>query len=145
MPYRLYQAMERTSQNFRDLYKKHYGLTRTEWRVMLNVGQYGPIEAGEISKRSFLHKTKISRAVNSLEKKRWLERVHVEGDRRRQTLRLTPLGKQNFDKLANLAMKYNEKLIESIGVEAFQKLNTLLFQIEDSPTIDVGVDTGFDQ
>lgn len=115
LPYRLYQAAERTSQAFYEQYREKYGLGRTEWRVLFNVGQYGPLSAVEISKRSNLEKTKISRAVQRLHERGWLRRIPLESDRRRQELELTKEGVKVFRDLSRLASDFNQILEHVIG------------------------------
>jgi hypothetical protein len=56
------------------VYKDRYGMLRTEWRVLFHLGRYGAMSAREISRRAGIHKTKVSRAVAALERKRFLER-----------------------------------------------------------------------
>ena len=117
LPYRLYQAAEQTSQAFFHYYKEKYGLGRTEWRVLFNVGQYGPLSAVEISKRSNLEKTKISRAVQRLNKRGWMRRIYLESDRRRHELELTQEGVKVFKQLSKLAASFHEEVERVVGKE----------------------------
>ncbi len=130
LPYRLHQAAELASRRFWRSYKEKYGLTRPEWRVLFNVGQYGPISANEISQRSYLHKTKISRAVTKLEQRRWLRRNEDLADRRRQPLELTPSGRKAFDDLRKMASDYDDWLVEAIGQSKAKSLIKTLRAIE---------------
>jgi len=122
LPYRLYQAAERTSSDFYQIYREKYGLRRTEWRVLFNIGQYGPISATEIANRSGLEKTKISRAVQRLFERGWVRRIHLESDRRTQKLELTKAGQKVFHELARLASTFNQKFEDQLGREALTKL-----------------------
>lgn len=130
LPYRLHQAAELASRRFWRSYKGKYGLTRPEWRVLFNVGQYGPISANEISQRAYLHKTKISRAVAKLEQRRWLRRSEDLADRRRQPLELTPSGRQALDDLRKMASEYDDWLIEAVGRSKAKSLIRTLRAIE---------------
>lgn len=132
LPYRLHQAAERASLNFRKAYQRKYGITRPEWRVLFNVGQYGPISAVGLSARSFLHKTKISRAAAKLEKRRWLKRIDDPQDRRSHTLALTPAGRRAFNDLRSMADAYNRSLAAMIGEDAFLALIDQLRAIDDA-------------
>lgn len=115
LPYRLYQAAEQTSQAFFQYYRDKYGLGRTEWRVLFNVGQYGPLSAVEVSKRSNLEKTKISRAVQRLNTRGWIRRIYLESDRRRHELELTQDGLKVFKELSKLAASFNEEIERAVG------------------------------
>ena len=80
LPYLLNQAAEESSIAFQRLYKDRYGMLRTEWRVLFHLGYYGDKTAREICDMSKMHKTKVSRAVAALEKRRFLVRERVETD-----------------------------------------------------------------
>jgi DNA-binding MarR family transcriptional regulator len=92
-PYLLNAAAEAQSLRFSKVYKDRYGMLRTEWRVLFHLGRYGPMSAREISRRAGIHKTKVSRAVAALERKRFLERRDSAGDRRVEILSLRAPGR----------------------------------------------------
>ena len=110
LPYRLNQAAEAASLAFRDLYRKRHGMTRPEWRVLANPGQFGSMTATDISTRAKIHKTKVSRAVFSLEKRRWLRRETDQYDRRIKHLELTRKGLEVFEELGRVALEQDRKL-----------------------------------
>lgn len=110
LPYLLNQAAEETSIGFSKIYKEHYSLLRTEWRVLFHLGRYGDMTASEIVTRARIHKTKISRAVAALESKRFLRRKETQSDRRRETLSLLPRGKAAYADLVQEAEAYNRQL-----------------------------------
>lgn len=130
LPYRLYQATENSSQAFREVYKHLFGLTRAEWRVLFNVGQYGPISANEIVQRTYMDKTKISRAVQKLVERKWLKRSNDIEDRRRQALELTARGRKVLSHLIELAEEHNAKIVEIIGESRAAEFLVVLAKIE---------------
>lgn len=134
LPYRLYQAAEKTSQAFHAHYREKYDLSRTEWRVLFNVGQYGPISAVDISKRSNLEKTKISRSVQRLEEREWLRRIFLVTDRRRHQLELTKKGLKVFRELAKLAEEFNNHYAELLGDGRLDELNKAVRFLEQNVT-----------
>ena len=111
MPYLLNQAAEATSLSFQEYYKAKYGMLRTEWRVLFHLGRYGSLTAKAICVRASIHKTKVSRAVATLEKRRFLLRDTLETDRRHEVLSLTKHGKTAFDDLVQEAQRYNTTLM----------------------------------
>ncbi len=113
MPYLLNRAAETTSLNFQKTYKNRYGMLRTEWRVLFHLGRYGDLTAKQICTMADLHKTKVSRAVSALERKRFLIRTEVPADRRNALLSLTKLGQSAFDHLQDEATRYNANLMAS--------------------------------
>ncbi len=110
LPYALNQAAEATSLAFQRHYKERYGMLRTEWRVLFHLGRYGAMTAKAICDRASLHKTKVSRAVRALERKRFLCREVLEDDRRQEVLSLTRLGQGVYDDLFKVAMAYDAEL-----------------------------------
>lgn len=114
LPYLLNQAAEASSLNFQTVYKKRYGMLRTEWRVLFHLGIYGEMTAVEICQKAQMHKTKISRAVQRLEDQRYLERMRDPDDRRRENLRLTKSGQAVYRDLQAIAADYDRALAEQL-------------------------------
>ena len=108
LPYLLNQAAEVTGREFQTYYRHRYGMLRTEWRVVFHLGRYGDMTATEICARSMTHKTKVSRAVKALEKKRFVRRTVVAADKRNETLSLTPGGRAAFRDLFSAARAYHK-------------------------------------
>ena len=110
LPYLLNQAAEESSLTFTQLYKKKYGMLRTEWRVLFHLGAFGRMTATDIGTRSKIHKTKISRAVNKLVQKRFVIRERSEDDRRQELLSLTSTGKAAYLDLRGAAQRYDAEI-----------------------------------
>ena len=114
LPYALNRAAEAASRGFQAIYKARYGMLRTEWRVLAHLGRYGEMTARDICTRAGLHKTKVSRAVKSLEERRFLIRRTVPADRRQEVLSLTAAGQLAFRHLAEEARRYDAALAASL-------------------------------
>lgn len=115
LPYCLNRAAEDVSLGFNEVYRKRYGITRSEWRVLAHLGQFGSMTASEIADRSRIHKTKISRAVAALQKRRWLFRQPDDLDRRVEHLHLTDEGSRRFHEIGQIAMDYDRALRNSLS------------------------------
>jgi len=111
LPYLLNRAAEESSVEFARIYKDNYGLLRTEWRVLFHLGQHGEMTATDIGQKSRIHKTKISRAVAALQKRRYLRKTTSSQDRRREFLKLTDQGIKVFASLSEEAQSYNQRLL----------------------------------
>jgi len=131
LPYRLVHAGDIVSLEFYRHYRKHYGLTRPEWRVMAHLGQYGALTARDICERASLHKTKVSRAVASLEKRKWVRRDEDERDRRFEWLTLTAHGDKAYAALCEEGKRYNTALRARLGADGAATLLKLLDQLEN--------------
>jgi DNA-binding MarR family transcriptional regulator len=131
LPYRLYNAAEKVSLSFAHVYKDKYGLNRPEWRVLAVLAQHPKMTATEIGHQSKMHKTKVSRAVFELERRKWLARDLDNQDRRVEWLYLTKFGKLRFAGLSDLARAFEAGLIEALGAKAAAQLALALDKIED--------------
>lgn len=111
LPYRLNRLADAVSRGFSRIYRERHGLTRPEWRLLATLGQYGSMTATAIGAHSAMHKTKVSRAVSSLEKRGWLTRRADEADRRVENLSLSRSGSAAYRDLVPLARGYETALL----------------------------------
>lgn len=129
LPYLLNQAAEESSLAFQQIYKDRYGMLRTEWRVLFHLGLYGRLTAKEIGARSKMHKTKISRAVQRLEDRRFLTRAPDDADRRQEYLDLTAQGRAAYRDLHGVAEGYDQALSETLSAEEERVLRVALLKL----------------
>ena len=129
LPYLLNQAAEATSKDFQTIYRAAYGLTRTQWRVLANLGKFGSMTARDICTISHIEKTKVSRAVSALEAEGLLTRSPSPKDRRAEILALTDQGRVVFADLGQRAIAYDQALRAQIGPEIAAQLDDLLRRI----------------
>ncbi len=129
LPYLLNQAAEESSLGFQRHYKDRYSMLRTEWRVLFHLGYYGSMTAREICERSKLHKTKVSRAVAALEKRRFLTREKIEQDRRSELITLSIQGQSAYRDLKGVAKTYDDLLTQDLSEEELHILRTLLLRL----------------
>lgn len=126
LPYLLNQAAEATSKSFHATYKAIYGLTRTQWRVLANLGKFGAMTARDICTISHIEKTKVSRAVAALESEGYLLRATSPQDRRAEILSLTDQGRAVFADLGHRAVDYDSALRAQLGPDLARQLDDLL-------------------
>ncbi len=117
LPYRLYRLADTVSREFSRIYKERHGLTRPEWRTLSGLGQRGTMTATELGEQSAMHKTKVSRAVAELERRRWLIRTPDETDRRVEHLTLTKAGFAAYREMVPLAKAFERELLGKLSVE----------------------------
>jgi DNA-binding MarR family transcriptional regulator len=132
LPYLLNQAAEVSSLSFQQVYKKRYGMLRTEWRVLFHLGVYGKMTASDIGARARMHKTKISRAVHRLSARRFVERVTDDTDRRVAHLSLTTQGRAAYDDLRGVAERYEQALVKQLGPNESAALRRALVKLTES-------------
>ena len=114
LPYRLNRLADAASREFSTIYRDRYGLTRPEWRTLATLGQFGTTTATAIGAHSAMHKTKVSRAVFELEKRKWLVRATDGHDRRVEHLSLTPAGLRTYRDLIPLARAFETRFLAAL-------------------------------
>ena len=115
LPYRLYRLADAVSRECSRIYRDRHGLTRPEWRTLSGLGQRGTMTATELGEQSAMHKTKVSRAVAELERRRWLTRTPDESDRRVEHLALTKAGLAAYREMVPLAKAFERQLLERLS------------------------------
>ena len=129
LPYLLNQAAEATSRDFQSTYRARYGLTRTQWRVMANLGRFGAMTARDICRLSHVEKTRVSRAVAGLEAEGLLTRSTNPRDRRAENLSLTPKGRMVFTEIGQQAQAFDADLRARLGPEIATRIDAILREI----------------
>ncbi|TIQ84559.1 MAG: MarR family transcriptional regulator, partial [Mesorhizobium sp.] len=134
LPYRLYRLADAVSREFSRVYKDRHGLTRPEWRTLAGLGQHGTMTATALGEQSAMHKTKVSRAVAELERRRWLTRKPDEKDRRVEHLTLTGAGLAAYREMVPLAKAFERDLLSKLSAgervaiaEGLSALETALY------------------
>jgi DNA-binding MarR family transcriptional regulator len=135
LPYLLNQAAEATSHGFHAVYRDRYGMTRTQWRVMANLGKFGAMTARDICAISHIEKTKVSRAVFALESAKMLTRITSDQDRRVEILSLTEIGRGVFTNLGQLALSYDAGLRQRLGPKKSAQIDALLKILTSFPKV----------
>lgn len=71
--------------------------------------------ATALGEQSAMHKTKVSRAVAELERRRWLTRKPDENDRRIEHLMLTGAGLAAYREMVPLAKAFEQELLAKLS------------------------------
>jgi len=106
-----------------------YGIGVPEWRVLVTLGQYGVMTAKAIGAHTHMHKTKVSRAVALLEKRRLLARRTNREDMREAFLSLTAAGRTMYEELAPHALDFARRLTEILTPAERDVFNRALRQL----------------
>jgi DNA-binding MarR family transcriptional regulator len=114
LPHRLNVLSSLVSQALTRVYGQ-YGIGIPEWRVLVSLGQFGVMTGKAIGARTHMHKTKVSRAVAQLERRKYLARRANRSDLREAFLSLTPAGRAVYEELAPRALEFTAKLSEVVA------------------------------
>jgi DNA-binding MarR family transcriptional regulator len=114
LPYRLNVCASMVSQALSRIYRERYKIGVPEWRVLVTLGQVGMMTAKAIGHHSHMHKTKVSRAVAQIERRKWVARRANRADLREAFLSLTPAGRDIYNELAPIALDFVSQLMDTV-------------------------------
>jgi DNA-binding MarR family transcriptional regulator len=114
LPYRLNVLASLMSQALSSVYAQRFNIGVPEWRVLVTLGQYSVMTGKAIGTHTHMHKTKVSRAVADLERRKLVTRRVNRADLRESFLSLTPAGRGIYEELAPSALAFARKLAEVI-------------------------------
>ena len=114
LPYRLNVLATLVSQALSRLYSERYNIGVPEWRVLATLGQFSVMTGKAIGAHSKMHKTKVSRAVAQLSRRKLVSRRTNSDDLREEFLSLTPAGREIYDEIVPVARDFTRELMSSV-------------------------------
>lgn len=137
LPYRLAILAHKTSRELSGVYGARFGLSIPEWRILANLGRFGPLYAGELAERSSMGKPKVTRALQRLEAGGIVQRAIDAEDRRQVRLALTRRGRAMFREIAALALDWERQFLSPLSEAERKTLDRVLTKLmrrgEDRP------------
>lgn len=138
LPYRLSILSNKVSGIIAEHYKNKFALSVTEWRIMAVLGEYPDISADEVSSKTRIEKSLISRAVSRLLQRHLIIRDVDSSDRRRSQLALTETGLAVYDDIVPLSYEYEQLLQQCFSEEERKEFSRLIDRLyEHAGTIEL--------
>ncbi|MCC4264646.1 MarR family transcriptional regulator [Oceanimonas baumannii] len=135
LPYKLMQVAERVGAELAVFYRKEFGITRPEWRLMAVMGDGRALIARELADMTCMDKVKVSRALQGLEDKKLIKRTPNPRDQRAARIVLTTEGKELHRRMVPRVLAWEASLAEGLtGGDTRQllsSLNQLLARLDD--------------
>jgi DNA-binding MarR family transcriptional regulator len=131
LPYQLNVVASLVSLALSRVYARRYRIGVPEWRVLVTLGQYGVMTGKAIGAHTHMHKTKVSRAVALLEKRKLLARRSNRADLRESFLSLTAAGRAMYEELAPHALEFADRLTEILTPADREAFNRAVKQLTD--------------
>jgi len=129
LPYQLNVVSSLVSQALSRVYARRYSIGVPEWRVIVTLGQHGVMTAKAIGAHTHMHKTKVSRAVAHLERRRLIARRANREDMREAFLSLTNAGRAMYEEVAPHALDFARRLTEILTPGDREAFNRALAQL----------------
>lgn len=131
LPYQLNVVSSLVSQALSRVYARRYRIGVPEWRVLVTLGQYGVMTGKAIGAHTHMHKTKVSRAVALLEKRKLLVRRANRADMRESFLSLAVPGRAMYEELAPHALDFARRLTEILPPDDREAFNRAVKQLTE--------------
>jgi DNA-binding MarR family transcriptional regulator len=133
MPFRLNRLAAEVGAALSVEYRERYDLDIPEWRVLATLGfREGACTAQYISQCTRTHKSTISRAVTTLMRRKIIERVANESDRREFALQLTSRGRGLYEELIPRLLRKEQEILSCLSTQERKDFATLLGKVEHS-------------
>jgi DNA-binding MarR family transcriptional regulator len=131
VPFRLNRLAAEVSAALSSEYQERYGLDIPEWRVLATLGfRNDACTAQYISHCTRTHKSTISRAVTALMRRKIIERVANDDDRREFALQLTRKGRALYEELIPRLLHKEQQILSSLSAQERKSFAALLGKIE---------------
>lgn len=114
LPHQLNVCASLVSAALSRIYSERYKIGVPEWRILVTLGEFGMMTAKAIGNHSHMHKTKVSRAVALLERRKLITRRANREDMREAFLSLTTAGRAIYDELAPIAHDFVSQLMDTV-------------------------------
>jgi DNA-binding MarR family transcriptional regulator len=129
LPYQLNVVATLVSQALSRVYARRYRIGIPEWRVLVTLGQFGVMTGKAIGAHTHMHKTKVSRAVAFLERRKLIARRINRADMRESFLSLTAAGRATYEELAPDALDFARRLTDILTPNDREAFHRALQQI----------------
>lgn len=126
LPYRLSILSNKVSGLVAQTYKDKFAITVTEWRIMAVLGEHPGISADEISAKTQIEKSILSRAIAKLLKRKFIERDVSEEDKRRSIINLSETGLSVYKEVVPLSYQHEQELLQCFSDEEQQQFSELI-------------------
>jgi DNA-binding MarR family transcriptional regulator len=132
VPFRLNRLADAVSLNLSEVYRQRFGLEIPEWRVLVTVGARQECTAQHVALSTRMHKTRVSRAVASLEERKLIARAANSEDGREMCLNMTKAGQRVYAALVPLALEREHALLSCLSDSQRQTFIAALSVLEKS-------------
>ena len=132
LPIVLMRAREKVMAPIREMLSQS-GITEQQWRVLRVLAEFGPMDSSRLADKACLLLPSLTRIAQSMVEKGYITRTTDTGDRRRQTLAITPKGQQIIDDNLPAALRIADLFKSTLGEEKFESLLDMLQELDRLP------------
>lgn len=130
----IFYTLEQTVKSYRqfvqrNLDKSGYDITLDQWLVLKTINDDALATQHQIAKKVFKDMASVTRIVELLVKKGFLERAFLPSDRRRQQLVVTGSGSELLEKVHPISLENRALALNGIDLETIRSLQSSLQSI----------------
>lgn len=105
------------------------GFSVSEWRILATLTGSEGMSIGGLAQVSVTKQPTVTRLLDRMEAKGYVERVPHETDRRITLVRITPQGREIVAGLIEQAKEHEQRVLEPFGLKRADELKTTLRRI----------------
>lgn len=105
---------------------REVGLTPTTWTVLMALGEEDQLSQTDLARRTLLDGATMTRALDLLAAKDYIERNRDDVDRRVQIVELTDAGREMTVEIVRYGMAVNDRISEILSDEEYVNFNDML-------------------
>ena len=126
LPYRLSILSNKVSSLVAKAYKDKFAISVTEWRIMAVLGEYPGVSADEVSAKTQIEKSLISRAISKLLNRNFIERSISKEDKSSSELQLSTTGYHVYNEIVPISYAYEDALLTCLSKEEHAHLSQII-------------------
>jgi len=130
LPYQFVKLAKKMADAGNAEFAAPFNVSLAEWRILAIIGQAGEISSRGLPSRTFMDKSKVSRALIKLEAKKLIARQPNNRDNRSAILRFTARGTELYNMLVRLAQNWEAELISIFDEKEYYALIESLAKLE---------------
>lgn len=112
-----------------DSYLKEINLNMSQTKVLLTLYDYEGVSIDFLTKKTYMSKSSVTKAVKHLEKKGLVNKKIDEEDNRKKVITATDKGKRIQEDALEMNFKIEEKLKEELGNDAIKSMKIQLIDL----------------
>ncbi len=106
------------------------GITEQQWRVLRVLQETGPLEPTHIAQQACLLLPSLTRILQKLEEKNYIERRTNKTDKRKQSVSVTRTGSNLIEANLSAALALSDQVSERMGRDRYEQLLDLLNELD---------------
>lgn len=129
-PYRLVNLAKRVSDACNADFGAPNGLSVAEWRILARLGEHDELSSRGLPDSTFMDKSRVSRAIASLESKRLINTRTDADDNRAKVIGLSDSGRDLYKNMVPDALQWEAEFLSSLSVPELRDLLMSLSKLE---------------